>query len=208
MKYTLAAACLLASSSAFAQEDNAMIAGFNYTKSLSAEAKKTYDRPDREYTEDISTKAFGVYLGYVNEKNNRFLVSYSKADVDFDRSPASEDITGFDLDWQFVYGQDQIQPYWGIGFGFHSIKDAAILSGSNKDGDSLDGISFQMSAGVKAAINEQVELDISIQRKAYAWQSIHISNIENYGYSYSYYSESIDTAYVQNSLSIGLGFKF
>ena len=199
MKYKLAALCLLASSGALA-EDKKFIAGFNYTKSIVAEAKVTLEELDDEFTEDIDMSTLGLYLGYINENNNRFLLSYSSSTIDFDESNESEDVTGFDFDWQFVYGEDQVQPYWGIGFGLHTIDDALILTGTNLEGDSLSGLSFQLMAGVKVEVNEQVELDVSIQRKAYAWQSIEIDA----GYS----TETIDTIYAQTALSFGVGFKF
>ncbi|OUS39964.1 hypothetical protein A9R00_08420 [Oleispira antarctica] len=199
MKFKLAALCLLASSGAMA-EDKKFIAGLNYTKSISAEAQATLDIADDEITEDLDIATLGLYLGYINENNNRFLLSYSSSTIDFDESNGSEDVTGLDFDWQFVYGEDQVQPYWGIGFGLHTIDEALILTGTNLEGDSLSGLSFQMMAGVKIAVNEQVELDVSIQRKAYAWQSIDIE--------IGSYSETINTIYVQNALSFGAGFKF
>jgi opacity protein-like surface antigen len=199
MKFKLAALCLLASSGALA-EDKKFIAGLNYTKSISAEAKLTLEELDDEFTEDIDMSTLGLYLGYINENNNRFLLSYSSSTIDFDESSESEDVTGLDFDWQFVYGEDQVQPYWGIGFGLHTIDDALILTGTNLEGDSLSGLSFQLMAGVKVEVNEQVELDVSIQRKAYAWQSIDIE--------VGPFEETIDMTYAQTALSFGAGFKF
>lgn len=199
MKIKLAAVCLLASSSAFAQDTN-VIAGINFTTSISAEATATLELADDEFTEDIDMSALGLYLGYVNERNNRFLVTYSSASVDFDDSGASEDITGFDFDWQFVYGEDQVKPYWGLGLGLHTIDEASILTYTDQKGKSLSGVSVQLMAGIKLEVNEQVEIDVSFKRKAYAWQSIEISS--------SFSSDTLDTAYVTNSLSFGAGFKF
>jgi opacity protein-like surface antigen len=199
MKFKLAALCLLASSSAIAEDKN-IIAGFNYTKSLSAEAKVTFEELDDEITEDLDISTLGLYLGYINEKNNRFIVSFSSANIDFDESNLSEDVTGLDLDWQFVYGEEKIKPYWGIGFGLHTIEDAIVLTGTNLDGDSLRGFSFQMMAGMKVVVNEQVEFDVSLQRKAYAWQSIEVT--------FGPFTETIDMTYAQTSLNLGAGFKF
>lgn len=199
MKFKLAALCLLASSSALA-EDNNIIVGFNYTKSISAEATLKLEISDDEITEDLDISTLGLYLGYINQNNNRFMVSYSSATIDFDESAASEDVTGLDFDWQFVYGEDQIQPYWGIGFGLHTIDEALILTGTELEGDSLKGLSFQLMAGIKIAVDEQFELDVSIQRKAYAWQSIDID--------IGPFSDTIDTTYAQTALNFGAGFKF
>lgn len=199
MKFKLAALCLLASSGVMA-EDKKFIGGFNYSKSISAEAKITLEELDEEFEEDIDMSTLGLYLGYINENNNRFLLSYSSSTIDFDTSNESEDVTGLDFDWQFVYGEDQVQPYWGIGFGLHTIDDAIILTGTNLEGDSLSGLSFQMMAGVKVEVNEQVELDVSVQRKAYAWQSIDIE--------VGSFEETINTTYAQTALSFGAGFKF
>jgi len=199
MKYKIAALCLLASSSAIA-EDKKLIAGLNYTMSLSAEATLSTEETSGEATEDLDISTLGLYLGYINENNNRFIVSYSSATIDFDEANVSEDATGFDLDWQFVYGEEQVQPYWGLGFGFHSIADPLILRGTNLDGDTLSGVSFQVMAGIKIQVHKQVELDISVQRKAYAWQSIDIDT--------GFASDTLNLNYVQNALNVGAGFKF
>ena len=199
MKIKLAAVCLLASSSVFAQE-NKIIAGVNYATSLSAEATATLDKIDDEITEDIDISDLGFYLGYVSNRNNRFLVSYSSASVDFDKSDGEEDVTGFDFDWQFVYGEEQVKPYLGLGLGLHTIDEALILNGTDKEGESLKGVSVQLMAGIKLAVNEQVELDVSFKRKAYAWQSVKVSA--------GFFSDTLDTSYVTNSLSFGAGFKF
>jgi opacity protein-like surface antigen len=199
MKIKLAAVCLLASSSVFAQ-DTKVIAGINYTTSISADATATLENTDDEITEDIDMSALGLYLGYISESNNRFLVTYSTETVDFDASNGSEDITGFDFDWQFVYGEDQVQPYLGFGLGLHTIDEALILNNSNQEGESLSGVSAQLMAGIKLAINETVELDVSFKRKAYVWESIEVSA--------GFFSDTLDTSYVTNSLSFGAGFKF
>ena len=199
MKIKLVMLCLLASSNVIANDKN-FIAGFNYTKSLSAEAEATFDVSDYEVKEDLDISTLGLYLGYINEKNNRFTVSYSSATIDFQKSNVNEDVTGFDFEWQFVYGEDQVQPYWGIGFGLHTIDEALILNGSNLDGDSLNGVSFQMMGGAKFIVSDQVELDLSVQRKAFAWQSIDIET--------GFVTDTIKTNYVQNAVNFGAGFKF
>lgn len=199
MKTKLAVLCLLASSNSIAKESG-FITGFNYTKSLSAEATATFDVSDFEITEDLDISTLGLYLGYINKRNNRFTISYSSTTIDFDKSNANEDVTGFDFDWQFVYGEDQIQPYWGIGFGLHTIDEAIVLTGSNIEGDSLSGLSFQMMGGAKIKVNEQVELDLSIQRKAYAWESVDVQA--------GFATDTVNTSYVQNAINFGAGFKF
>ncbi len=198
MKFKLAVLYLLASSSALA-DDNNFIAGFNYAKSTSAEANATFEILD-DVTVGLNISTLGLYLGYINQKNNRFIVSYSSAAIDFNGSTSSEDVAGLDLDWQFVYGEELFQMYWGAGFGFHTIDEALILKGTYLEGDSLNGLSFQLMAGIKAPFNERVEIDVSIQTKAYAWQSIDIE----VGSS----TETIDTRYSQIALSIGAGYKF
>ncbi len=198
MKFKLAVLCLLASSSVLA-DDNNFIAGFNYAMSTSAEANATFETLD-DVTVGLNISTLGLYLGYINQKDNRFIVSYSSAAIDFNGSTSSEDVAGLDLDWQFVYGEELFQLYWGAGFGFHSIDEALILKGTDLEGDSLNGLSFQLMAGIKAPFNERVEIDVSIQTKAYAWQSIDIE----VGSS----TETIDTRYAQTALSIGAGYKF
>ena len=198
MKFKLAVLCLLASSSVLA-DDNNFIAGFNYAMSTSAEANATFETLD-DVTVGLNISTLGLYLGYINQKNNRFIVSYSSAAIDFNGSTSSEDVAGLDLDWQFVYGEELFQMYWGAGFGFHTIDEALILKGTDLEGDSLNGLSFQLMAGIKAPFNERVEIDVSIQTKAYAWQSIDI-DVEST-------TETINTSYAQTALSIGAGYKF
>jgi opacity protein-like surface antigen len=198
MKFKLAVLYLLASSNALA-DDNNFIAGFNYAMSTSAEANATFEILD-DVTVGLNISTLGLYLGYINQKDNRFIVSYSSAAIDFNGSTSSEDVAGLDLDWQFVYGEELFQMYWGAGFGFHTIDEVLILKGTDLEGDSLNGLSFQLMAGIKAPFNERVEIDVSIQTKAYAWQSIDIE----VGSS----TETIDTRYAQTALSIGAGYKF
>ena len=198
MKFKLAVLCWLASSSALA-DANDFIAGFNYAMSTSAEAYASFETLD-DVTVGLNISTLGLYLGYINQKNNRFIVSYSSAAIDFNGSTSSEDVAGLDLDWQFVYGEELFQMYWGAGFGFHTIDEVLILKGTDLEGDSLNGLSFQLMAGIKAPFNERVEINVSIQTKAYAWQSIDIEAGSS--------TETIDTSYAQTALSIGAGYKF
>jgi len=198
MKFKLAILCWLASSSALA-DDNDFIAGFNYAMSTSAEAYASFETLD-DVTVGLNISTLGLYLGYINQKNNRFIVSYSSAAIDFNGSTSSEDVAGLDLDWQFVYGEELFQMYWGAGFGFHTIDEVLILKGTDLEGDSLNGLSFQLMAGIKAPFNERVEIDVSIQTKAYEWQSIYVEAGSS--------TETIDTSYAQTALSIGAGYKF
>lgn len=198
MRFKLAILCWLASSSVLA-DDNNFIAGFNYAMSTSAEANASFETLD-DVTVGLNISTLGLYLGYINQRNNRFIVSYSSAAIDFNGSTSSEDVAGLNLDWQFVYGEELFQMYWGAGFGFHTIDEALILKGTDLEGDSLNGLSFQLMAGIKAPFNERVEIDVSIQTKAYAWQSIDVEAEST--------TETIDTSYAQTALSIGAGYKF
>ena len=77
---------------------------------------------------------------------------------------SDDDIPGTELDFQYVYGDDLVQPYLGFGFGFglHTLKNE---DNSFNDGDDLEGVSFKLQGGVKFDVHEHVELDLSLQIK-------------------------------------------
>ena len=64
----------------------------------------------------------------------------------------------------------------------------------------MSGISFQMAVGAKIDVADNVELDVSLQRQAIAWQEIEFSGFGR--------TETIQMSYAYNLLSAGVAFKF
>jgi len=170
--------------------------GLDLTTSITGTAKAEYEVSGREVETDTDTNSVSLYLGYRFPTNNRFQISRSPIDVAYD-SGSDEEFTGTDFDWQFVYGEEQVQPYWGLGFGLYTYEDTAAITEKDED---LSGISFQLLAGIKLDVHEHVELDVSYRVKSIAWQDITVTN----GFS----SETISLSHTSSSLSFGAAIKF
>jgi len=177
-----------------------LLLGAHISKSISGEARAEFDVADFDIAEDVDVTDISFFIGSKNDRNNRFLLSYSSVGIDFDKSDITEDAVGINFDWQFVYGKQQLKPYWGIGFGFYSLDEAAILNGTTKEGDGLSGFAFQLQGGAKVSMADNVEVDISFRRQAIAWQDIELDT--------GFGTETISTAYVHNSLNAGVAFMF
>lgn len=145
---------------------------------------------------DVDASSVGVYLGYRFASNNRFQISRTSIDVELE---SNDEVTfsGTDFDWHFVYGDEQIQPYWGLGFGFYTYEDTAAISRDNED---LTGISFQLRGGIKIDIHEHVELDMSYRAKSIMWQTIEIYD--------GYDDAKVDLQHSLGSLNFGVAVKF
>jgi opacity protein-like surface antigen len=107
-------------------------------------------------------------LGYRFESNNRIQISRSRINVDYE-SDLTNDLSGTDLDWHIVYGDDGIQPYWGFGFGIYTLENS---SDSFVKGNDLQGRSFQVLTGLKFDLDKYVELDLSYRIKNIDWQEM------------------------------------
>ena len=175
-------------------------AGIGVSTSISGEAEADLDNAGVTIKEDIDSSAVNLFVGHRSARNNRFIFSYDSVSFDLDKSNVSEDATGFRFDWQFVYGEEQVQPYWGIGFGLYNLQDAAVLTGTDQQGDDLSGFSFQMAAGAKIQVADNIEVDVSLQRQAIGWQELEISGFGG--------TETIQMSYAHNLLSAGVAFKF
>lgn len=172
-----------------------IIIGANVSKSLSADLDFEKDNITETYDLDTSTSSF--YIGYKNNKNNRFLVTFDNMKVDVDNY--SSKATGIRLDWQFVYGGQNVKPYWGLGFGFYSLKEAPLLPD-----ESQKGVSFQLMGGAKIDLTENLELDLQLQSQGIGWQDYE----EYYCNYYSCYTETTSMRSSITSAGIGLAYKF
>jgi opacity protein-like surface antigen len=170
--------------------------GLDLSTSIAGTAKVEYEVSGNETEDDIDASAVSLYIGYRFPTNNRFQISRTSIDVSYD-SDSDDEFNGTDFDWQFVYGTDKIQPYWGLGFGVYTYEDTAKAIGDNDD---LSGISFQLLGGIKLDLHEHVEFDISYRVKSIAWQDVTVSN----GFS----TETISLSHTTSSLNFGAAFKF
>ena len=116
--------------------------------------------------------------------------------VNYDSS-GNDEFNGTDFDWQFVYGSDKIQPYWGFGFGLYTYEDSAQFLQRDSD---LTGISFQLLGGAKFDINQHVEMDVSYRVKSIAWEGVEVSN--------GYYSDTMKLSHTSSALNFGVAIKF
>lgn len=176
-----------------------LLAGGNYYTSMSGEV--TLDSEIYgEQTADIDISGIRLFIGNKNKKNNRFLVSYDSMTMEATEGTAEEDITGFSFDGEFVYGEQQVKPYWGIGLGFYNVEEATILQGTNKAGDDVSAVSFQIALGAKVELDRNLELDLAFRRQALVLQQVEYYEIGVFGGQ----TETLDTTYTHNSLTIGL----
>jgi opacity protein-like surface antigen len=179
-----------------AKVEPGIIIGLDSSTSITGTAKAEYEVSDTENEVDIDAKALSLYIGYRFPTNNRFQISLTSIDVSHD-SGSDIEFNGTDFDWQFVYGTDMIQPYWGLGFGLYTYEDTAKFTDENDD---LSGISFQLLGGIKLDVHEHVEFDVSYRVKSIAWQDITVSN----GFS----TETISLSHTTSALNVGAAFKF
>jgi opacity protein-like surface antigen len=180
----------------YADVEPGIFLGLDLSTSITGTAKAEYEVSDNEIEGDIDASAISLYVGYRFPSNNRFQISRTSIDVSYE-SGSDEEFNGTDFDWQFVYGTDKIQPYWGLGFGVYTYEDTAKITEENDD---LSGISFQLLGGIKLDVHEHVEFDVSYRVKSIAWQDITVSN----GFS----TETISLSHTTSSLNFGAAFKF
>ncbi|MFQ3170100.1 MAG: opacity protein-like surface antigen [Oleispira sp.] len=170
--------------------------GLDLSTSITGTAKAESEVSDTENETDIDANALSFYIGYRFPTNNRFQISLTSIDVSYD-SGSDQEFNGTDFDWQFVYGTDKLQPYWGLGFGIYTYEDTAKITEKNDD---LSGVSLQLLGGIKFDVHEHVEFDVSYRVKSIAWQDITVSN----GFS----TETISLSHTTSSLNFGAAFKF
>lgn len=142
-----------------------VIAGMNFNKSFNGDLDLKYNNNTTTY--DLDTHEASFFIGHKNYRNNRFLLSLNKQKFKVSDSGYSSDANGLRLDWQFVYGEQILQPYWGAGFGLYSLKSSPIESGKKQTGFSL-----QAMGGTKVSLRPNLELDFSLQMQGIKWQNV------------------------------------
>jgi opacity protein-like surface antigen len=200
MKKSISSASLLLLSSLAtttqADVEKGVYLGLDMNTSLSGTATAEYERSNIENETDIDTTGAGIFIGYRSSRNNRVQLSFTSFDVEYEGG-TTEEVTGMDFDWQFVYGDKTVQPYWGLGFGLYTYEDTSDLFVSDED---LKGVSFQLAAGAKFDLHEHFELDASYHIKSIAWQDIVVIN--------GFTSETLSLSHTFSYLNFGAAIKF
>lgn len=168
--------------------------GVDVATSISGEVTAEVD--DEKTSSDIDTSLIGFYIGYRTKSNNRIRLARTAMDVEY-KYGSDDDIPGTELDFQYVYGDDLVQPYLGFGFGLHTLKNE---DNSFNDGDDLEGVSFKLQGGVKFDVHEHVELDLSLQIKSIAWEEFYV--IEDFGL------EKVQLTHSHTALNFGAAYLF
>lgn len=171
--------------------------GINGNTSLSGTIKIESEKSNSEFEADIDTTGADIFIGYRTVRNNRIQLTFSSYDIEYE-SGATHEVTGTNLDWQFVYGENTVQPYWGLGFGLYTYQDTDDLFATDDD---LKGASFQLVAGAKFDIHEHFELDASYHIKAIAWQDIVVMD----GF---YSTDTLSLSHTFSYLNLGAAIKF
>ncbi len=169
--------------------------GGSWYYSFDGEARFDYDIDAEEATADIDISGIRVHLGSKNKRNNRFILSYDTMTMDAPKGTANEDIKGLTFDWEFVYGEREINPYWGLGFGLYRVEDATILKNTNLAGDDMSAVSFQIAGGAKIQPLDNLELDASIRIQSLALQSVELTSRGR--------TEDLQVSYSHTSLNVG-----
>lgn len=170
-----------------------VIAGMNFNKSFNGDLDIKYNNNTTTY--DLDTHEASFFIGHKNYRNNRFLLSLNKQKFKVSDFDYSSDANGLRLDWQFVYGEQILQPYWGAGFGLYSLKSSPIVSGKKQTGFSL-----QAMGGTKVSLRPNLELDFSLQMQGIKWQNVNIRNTTS--------TSDISMNNIQIGASVGFAYIF
>lgn len=119
-------------------------------------------------TLDHDTSGNLFRFGSVISREGRVEFSVSSISFDYDVG-GSDDISGFDIDYLWTFGEDRFHPVLGLGFGFYDLEDTAAAFVSNED---LSGVAFNFTAGLLFDLNENIELEASFRGKSIVWQDI------------------------------------
>ena len=172
-----------------------LIIGAGINKSSSADLKLENEKNGITKTYDLDTNTASFYIGYKNHKNNRFLISLDNLDAKVSDLGYSSKATGVRLDAQFVYGQSQIKPYWGLGFGVYTLKESPLVSD-----ETHSGVSLQVMGGTKIDLTKNLELDLNLEIQGMAWQDVE--------YRSRWITETISMTSSKVSVGAGLAYKF
>ena len=115
-----------------------------------------------QITANHDTSGSFFRFGSVFSSNGRMEVSANNISFDYDAGGA-DDISGFDIDYLWTFGENKIHPLLGLGLGFYRMDDTAALFVGNED---LKGVSFNFAAGLIVDLSEVIELEASLRVKS------------------------------------------
>ena len=163
-----------------------------------ADSEIELSNSDTKYVteDDVDANSAAITLGYRFPSNNRFQISLVSIDAEL-KGGIKDEFSGTDFDWQFVYGLDTVQPYWGLGFGLYTFENTAQVTEKNKD---LSGLSLQLLGGIKIDLHKHFEVDVSYRIKSISWQDIEESN--------ALFSKTTSRSHTVGSLNFGAAVKF
>lgn|SRR5690554_771574 len=144
--------------------------------------------------EDIDTNSVSFYIGKQNSRNNYFLLGFDNFSMKIEGDSEKIKAKGLRLDAHFVYGEKQVKPYFGLGFGVYTSDDILI-------NDDITGVSFQLMGGAKVELTEQLELDFALQSQAIAWQDVEVNNL-------GFGNTTMSIINSQVTLGAGIAYKF
>lgn len=156
----------------------------------------TNNSSGRDLSGNLGASSASIALGYRFESNNRVQLSRSTVNVNYESGFDSE-LTGTDLEWHIVYGDEGIQPYWGFGLGVYTLEDTADIF---VNGNDVQGRSFQVLTGLKFDVSKHLELDLSYRVKNINWQEMVFVNQEGI--------EKVRLSHIFGNLNVGAAIKF
>jgi opacity protein-like surface antigen len=196
MKKSLILVGLLISSISTMANDNS---GKYYYGIGMASGSGTFTESMSEYSYDSSSMP--IKFGMMLRNNNRFELSYEKEKYKFTKIGLDHKVSGWNLDWNFVYPRykiaDAVTPYWTLGLGVYTYEDTAKFIVKNED---LKGVAFNYGMGGLYNINKNIELEASYKFKGISW--------ENYTMQGSGSGISIKLASTELLFYLGLNYKF
>lgn len=163
-----------------------------------ADSEIEFSNSDTKYVteDDIDASSAAITLGYRFPSNNRFQISLVSIDAEL-KGSIKDEFSGTDFDWQFVYGIETVQPYWGLGFGLYTFENTAQVTEKNQD---LGGLSLQLLGGIKIDLHKHFEVDVSYRMKSIVWQDVEESN--------ALLTKTTSRSHTMGSLNFGAAVKF
>lgn len=120
------------------------------------------------YNTEYDATGISAYGGYIFPSNNRFELSLSRINA-HSEDGVSASFSGVDFDWKFTFGEGNISPYIGLGFGFYTSADTSEIFASNED---LQGYALTLAGGLIAKVSDRLQLDFSLSYKSIDWTAI------------------------------------
>ena len=74
-------------------------------------------------TGDYDSSSTPFKIGYMLKNDNRFEFSLESMDHKF--NGGTDIVSGWNMDWNFVYPNESFSPFWTVGFGSYTYEDTA-----------------------------------------------------------------------------------